>query len=71
MLRVYDDTPWVRDDPYAQLSESVGPWQVTVEGECTTSVEEILEACNCNTSPRPAAAAWILGLALLIRRRRG
>ena len=71
MLRVYDDTPWVRADPYDLLSESAGPWQVTVEGECTTSVEEILDACGCSTSPRPSAIAWILGLALLVRRRRG
>jgi MYXO-CTERM domain-containing protein len=71
LLRVYDDTPWVRDDPYDLMSESVGPWQVTVEGECTKSLDEIFEGCNCQSGPRPASAIWILALALLVHRRRG
>ena len=73
MLTVYDDTPWVRADPYELMSETVGPWTITVGGECktTSAAEELFEACDCNTAPRPAQAGWLLALALLVRRRRG
>ncbi len=70
-LLVYDDTPWVRADPYGLLSETAGPWQITVDGECTTTAEDIFAACDCSSTPHPANAGWLLALALLIRRRRG
>jgi len=67
MLRVYDDTAWVRADPYDLMSETAGPWTITVDGECD---ESIFAACNCNATPHPAQAGWLLVLALLVRRRR-
>ena len=63
-LRAYDDTPWVRDDPYGLTWNVLGPWSVPATPACPGG-------CACDASSAYGLSTlWPVGLLLIARRRR-
>ncbi len=68
-LRVVDDTPWVRTDPYGLTMEYVGPWKVRSADRCPARTI----GCGCTQlTPLPRSGTIALALISIVfgRRRR-
>jgi MYXO-CTERM domain-containing protein len=61
-LHVYDDTPWVRTDPYGLTFQILGPW--TVRSQPCASI------CGCSGAPSSGGGGWLLVALLALWRRR-
>lgn len=67
-LQVTDDTPWVRTDPDARLSDEAGPWTVDAP---TCNARGVPRACGCATGGSASGGLLLmLGLAVCRSRHR-